>query len=85
ALVGSVLALFILSYRTLPGMGYLPTGGTNLIRVRMVTAAGTSLDESSRLMSILEERWKKIEGVRHIVAVPNRQDTRNFLFLVCDR
>jgi len=85
ALVGSVLALFVLSYWMLPGMGYLPTGGTNLIKVQMVTAEGTSLDTNSRLMNILEQRWKKIKGVRHIVAVPNRQDSRNVIFLVCDR
>ncbi len=48
ALVLSVLALFVLSYWALPGMGYLPTGGTNLIKVQIVTAEGTSLDENSR-------------------------------------
>src|SRR5208283_5517161 len=65
ALVVSVLALFLLSYKALPGMGYLPTGGTNLIKVQIATAEGTSLDENSRLMQILEDRWKKIKGVRN--------------------
>ncbi len=45
-------------------MGYLPTGGTNLIKVQMATAEGTSLEENSRLMKILEERWRKIKGVK---------------------
>jgi HAE1 family hydrophobic/amphiphilic exporter-1 len=84
ALVASVLTLFLLSYKTLPGMGYLPTGGTNLIKVQLATAEGTSLDENSRLMRILEARWKKIKGVRNIIAVPNRQDSRNVIFVVCD-
>src|SRR5208283_3974832 len=34
ALVVTVLALFGLSYWALPGMGYLPTGGTNLIKIQ---------------------------------------------------
>ena len=55
---------FVLSYKALPGMGYLPTGGTNLIKVQMATAEGTSLEENSRLMNILEERWKRIKGVK---------------------
>jgi hydrophobic/amphiphilic exporter-1 (mainly G- bacteria), HAE1 family len=85
ALVASVLAVFVSSYRALPGMGYLPTGGTNLIKVQIATAEGTSLDENSRLMQILEDRWKKIKGVRNLIAVPNRQDSRNVIYLVCDR
>ena len=85
ALVISVLGLFILSYWVLPGIGYLPTGGTNLIKVQIEAAEGTSLDENSRLMSILESRWKQIRGVHDIIAVPNRQVTRNVIFLVCDR
>ena len=85
ALVVSVLAVFVLSYKALPGMGYLPTGGTNLIKVQIATAEGTSLDENSRLMQILEDRWRKIKGVRNLIAVPNRQDSRNVIFLVCDR
>jgi len=60
ALVASVLVLFVLSYRALPGMGYLPPGGTNLIKVQIGTAEGTSLDENSRLIEILENRWKQI-------------------------
>jgi len=84
-LVLSVLVLFILSYWALPGMGYLPTGGTNLIKAQIVTAEGTSLDENSRLLNILENRWKRIKGVKSIIAVPNRQDSRNVIFLVCDR
>src|SRR5271157_2207443 len=85
ALVVSVLAVFVLSYKALPGMGYLPTGGTNLIKVQIATAEGTSLDENRRLMQILEDRWKKIKGVRNLIAVPNRQDSRNVIYLVCDR
>jgi len=84
-LVAAVLALFALSCLALPGMGYLPTGGTNLIRVQVETYEGSSLDENSRLMSILEERWKAIKGVRHVVATPNRTMQRNRIYLVCDR
>ncbi|MGO9121063.1 MAG: efflux RND transporter permease subunit, partial [Desulfomonilaceae bacterium] len=85
ALVITVLALFGLSYWALPGMGYLPTGGTNLIKVQIEAADGTSLDENSRLMKILEDRWKQIRGVQTIIAIPNRQVSRNVIFLVCDR
>jgi HAE1 family hydrophobic/amphiphilic exporter-1 len=85
SLVVSVLALFALSYWALPGMGYLPTGGTNLVKVQIQSSDGTSLDENSRLMQILEDRWKQIRGVRTIISVPNRQVSRNVIFLVCDR
>src|SRR5208283_1567153 len=85
ALVVTVLALFALSYWALPGMGYLPTGGTNLIKVQIQASDGTSLDENSRLMKILEDRWKQIRGVQTIISVPNRQVSRNVIFLVCDR
>ena len=80
-----LLQFLLLSYKALPGMGYLPTGGTNLIKVQLATAEGTSLDENSRLMKILEERWRKIKGVRNLIAVPNRQDSRNVIFIVCDK
>ena len=85
ALVVTVLALFALSYWALPGMGYLPTGGTNLIKVQIQAPDGASLDENSRLMKILEDRWKQIRGVHTIISVPNRQVSRNVIFLVCDR
>jgi hydrophobic/amphiphilic exporter-1 (mainly G- bacteria), HAE1 family len=84
-LIGVVLGLFACSYWMLPGMGYLPNGGTNLIKVQVETAEGTSLDENSRLMNILEDRWKQIKGVRHIVATPSRITDRNVIFLLCDR
>jgi len=84
-LIAVVIGLFGISLQFLPAMGYLPTGGTNLIQVQIDTYEGTSLDERSRLMGILEQRWRKIKGVRHIVAVPNRQAHRNRVFLVCDR
>jgi hydrophobic/amphiphilic exporter-1 (mainly G- bacteria), HAE1 family len=84
-LVTVVLGLFAWSYHTLPGMGYLPTGGTNLIKVQIETFEGTSLDENSRLMGILEDRWSRIKGVRTVVATPNRMISRNVIFLVCDR
>jgi HAE1 family hydrophobic/amphiphilic exporter-1 len=80
-----VLGLFGCSYWMLPGMGYLPNGGTNLVKVQIETAEGTSLDENSRLMKILEDRWKQIKGVRHIVATPSRVTDRNVIFLLCDR
>ncbi|MGC8605191.1 MAG: efflux RND transporter permease subunit, partial [Desulfomonilaceae bacterium] len=80
-----VVGLVGLSCKMLPGMGYLPTGGTNLIKTQIVTTEGTSLDENSRLMKILEDRWRQIKGVQHLVATPNRQDARNVMFIVCDR
>ncbi|MCX5863042.1 MAG: efflux RND transporter permease subunit [Deltaproteobacteria bacterium] len=85
ALIMGVLGLFALSQWLLPGIGYLPTGGTNLVRVNIETFEGTSLDENSRLLSVLEERWKSIRGVRHIVSTPNRIMSRNIIYLVCDR
>ncbi|MDR3604011.1 MAG: efflux RND transporter permease subunit [Syntrophaceae bacterium] len=85
ALVFSVLIMFGVSCWMLPGMGYLPTGGTNLIKVLIAAADGTSLDENSRLMKILEDRWRKIKGVQNIVAVPNRDITRNVIYIVCER
>jgi hydrophobic/amphiphilic exporter-1 (mainly G- bacteria), HAE1 family len=84
-LIALVLTLFVISYWALPGMGYLPTGGTNLIRVQIDPYEGTSLDESSRLLSILEERYRTIKGVRHVVATPNRTASRNRIYLICDR
>ena len=84
-LIAVVLGLFGCSYWMLPGMGYLPNGGTNLIKVQVETAEGTSLDENSRLMKILEDRWKQIKGVRHIVATPSRTTDRNVIFLLCDK
>jgi hydrophobic/amphiphilic exporter-1 (mainly G- bacteria), HAE1 family len=66
-------------------MGYLPTGGTNLIKVQVETYEGISLDEKSRLMKVLENRWKKIKGVNHLVSIPNRSMSRNVIFIICDR
>jgi hydrophobic/amphiphilic exporter-1 (mainly G- bacteria), HAE1 family len=84
-LIAVVLGCFAWSYWILPGMGYLPTGGTNLIKVQVETFEGTSLDENSRLMEVLEARWSRIKGVRNVVSTPNRQMFRNVIFLVCDR
>ncbi|HMK35078.1 MAG TPA: efflux RND transporter permease subunit [Desulfomonilaceae bacterium] len=84
-LLSAVVALFFLSYRILPSMGYLPTGGTNLIKVQVETFEGLGLDERSRIMHILEERWREIKGVRHLVTIPNRTMQRNVIFVVCDR
>ena len=36
-------------------------------------------------MKILEDRWKQIKGVKSIVVTPNRDVTRNVIFLICDR
>jgi RND family efflux transporter MFP subunit len=84
-LIAFILALFALSYAVLPGMGYLPTGGTNLLKVQVETYEGVSLEEKSRLLSILEDRWKTIPGVRHLVSIPHRVMPRNVIFIVCDR
>ena len=84
-LIVAVLTLMGISYAILPGMGYLPTGGTNLLRIQIETYEGINLEEKSRLMEILESRWKDIPGVRHVVSTPNRNMPRNQIFLVCDR
>jgi HAE1 family hydrophobic/amphiphilic exporter-1 len=84
-LILGIVGLFGASVQVLPGMGYLPTGGTNLIRVQVEPYEGSSLEERSRLFGILEDRWRNIRGVRHIVATPNRNVFRNTIFLVCDR
>ena len=84
-LICSSLILFAVSIWILPGMGYLPTGGTNLIRVQVEPPEGTSLQETSRYMQILEDRWKNIKGVRHLVSIPNRNSHRNHIYIVCGR
>ena len=84
ALILSVLILFGISCWMLPGMGYLPTGGTNLIRVQVEPYEGTSLEERSMLMEILEERWRNIKGVKHLVATPNRNIPRNRIYIICE-
>ncbi len=84
-LIVGVAALFAFSMWILPGMGYLPTGGTNLVRMQIEAYEGTSLEETGRLMQILEERWRDVKGVRHIVSIPNRNSFRNLIYLVCDR
>jgi len=85
SLIFGVLVLFAVSQLMLPGMGYLPTGGTTLVRMLIESSEGNSLDENSRLMQILEDRWREIKGVRHIIATPNRNMHRNRIYLVCDR
>jgi hydrophobic/amphiphilic exporter-1 (mainly G- bacteria), HAE1 family len=85
ALIAVVLAACVSSYLLLPGMGYLPSGGTHLIKVQLDTPEGTSLDESSRLMRILEHRWSAMKGVAYIVATPSRAPERNVIFLVCEK
>jgi hydrophobic/amphiphilic exporter-1 (mainly G- bacteria), HAE1 family len=84
-LFGTVCGLFLVSYLGMPSMGYLPTGGTNLIKVQVETFEGISLEERSRLMSILEDRWRGIKGVKHLVCIPNRSMSRNVIFITCDR
>ncbi len=84
-LVLSILALFICSCWMLPGMNYLPTGGSNLIKTQIDTHEGTNLDEKSRLSEILENRWKKIKGVKHIIATPSRTPDQNVIYLLCER
>ncbi len=84
-LIVIVIIGLVISYKILPGMGYLPTGGTNLLRIQIETFEGINLEEKSRLMQILENRWSKIPGVKHVVAVPNRNMMRNRIFLICER
>ncbi|AFM24212.1 efflux RND transporter permease subunit [Desulfomonile tiedjei] len=84
-LILGVLIILLISYWLLPRMGYLPTGGTHLLRIKVETYEGTSLQEKSRLMNILENRWKDIKGVHHVVSIPNRNMPRNQIYLVCER
>jgi HAE1 family hydrophobic/amphiphilic exporter-1 len=84
-LILGIIILFGISHWLLPGMGYLPTGGTNLVRMKVDSYEGTSLEENSRIMSIMEDRWRNIKGVRHIISIPNRNSFRNMVYLVCDR
>lgn len=84
-LIACLLIALGLSYLFLPGMGYLPTGGTNLIRVKIDTYEGLSLEEKSRLLTILANRWRNIDGVRDVVMVPSRMSHRNVIFLTCER
>ncbi|MEW6347698.1 MAG: efflux RND transporter permease subunit [Thermodesulfobacteriota bacterium] len=84
-LIIGVLVLFGASQWVLPGLGYLPTGGTNLLKVQVESSAGTSLQENSDLMTILEQRYARIKGVRNVVGNPNRNMFRNVIWVVCDR
>ena len=84
-LIAGVVAALGISHLLLPGMGYLPTGGTNLIKVQIDAYEGLSLDEKSRLMEVLENRWRKIEGVTDTVTVPHRNPHRNVIFLLCEK
>ena len=84
-LVVVVLILFGFSVWIMPGMGYLPTGGTNLVRMQIEAFEGISLDENSRMMEILENRWRNIKGVQHIIAIPSRNTHRNIIYLVCEK
>ncbi len=83
-LIIAVITLFGVSCWFLPGMGYLPTGGTNLIRVQVEPFEGSSLEERSQMMTILEERWRNIPGVKHIVSTPNRHIPRNRIYIICE-
>jgi len=83
-LVVTVLSLFLVSYWILPGFNYLPVGGANLLQVQIECIEGTSLDRKSSLMKILEERWRKLRGVRDVISVPDRNMYRNVIYLVCE-
>ncbi len=83
-LVAGGLALFVLSCMVLPGFNYLPVGGSNIVRMDIECVQGTSLEQKSRLLKILEERWSKIKGVKHVVSVPNRNMFENRIYLVCE-
>ncbi len=84
SLILAAVVLFALSYLALPGMGYLPSGGTNLIRVSLDTYEGLSLEERNNLMKVIEGRWKNIEGVKHLIAVPSRNAHRNRIYIICE-
>lgn len=85
SLVLIAVVLFGLSYMLLPGMGYLPSGGTNLIRVSLDTYEGLSLEERNSLMKVIEGRWKEIDGVKHLIAVPSRNAHRNRIYIICQK
>jgi HAE1 family hydrophobic/amphiphilic exporter-1 len=83
-LIVAALGLFAASILVLPGLDYLPTGGTNLIQVKVELPAGTSLDEIDRLMRILEDRLRTLKGVKHLVCVASRLNHDNRIFLICE-
>ncbi len=83
-LVVSVLVLFGLSCLTLPGFDYLPVGGANLLQVNIQCIEGTSLEQKSSLMEVVEHRWKDIKGVRHVISTPHRNMFKNMIFVVCE-
>jgi HAE1 family hydrophobic/amphiphilic exporter-1 len=83
-LVAGGLGLFALSCAVLPGFNYLPVGGSNIVRMDIECVQGTGLERKSRLLKILEKRWKRIKGVMHVVSVPNRNMFENRIYLVCE-
>ena len=84
ALIVVVSALFGISLGVLPGFNYLPVGGANLLQVQIECIEGTSLEQKNALFKILENRWRKIKGVRHVISAPDRNMFRNIVFLVCE-
>jgi hydrophobic/amphiphilic exporter-1 (mainly G- bacteria), HAE1 family len=82
-LILAVVGVFAVSCWILPGFSYLPTGGSGLVQVNIECVQGTSLEQKNRMMKVLEERWSKIEGVRHVISAPDRNMFRNQIYLVC--
>ncbi len=83
-LIFAVMGAFAASCWNLPGFNYLPVGGAAFIRVDVQCVQGTSLERKSRLMKALEDRWKKLKGIQHIIATPDRNMFKNMIYLICE-
>jgi HAE1 family hydrophobic/amphiphilic exporter-1 len=78
------MGAFAASCWNLPGFNYLPVGGAAFIRVDVQCVQGTSLEQKSRLMKALEDRWKRLKGIQHIIATPDRNMFKNMIYLICE-
>lgn len=84
-LIIAVMACFSISLMILPGLDYLPTGGTDLIKMSLENPEGISLDEIDKIVMTAANRWSKMKGVRHVVASPSRIRHSNYVYLVCEK
>lgn len=84
-LIVVVLMLFVISMRALPGMDFLPVGGTHLVKVSVEAVPGNNLQEITRLMELLADRCRKMNGVNHVISTPSRTVSQNEMYLVCHK
>ena len=83
-LILAAIGAFAASWSILPGFNYLPVGGAAFIRVDVECVQGTNLETKSRLLKVLEDRWRHIKGIKHIIAAPDRNMFKNMLYLICE-